>query len=277
MPSEPELDARARLAPAGAAEPDRATFRTGVAPWLGVVAAATVILALRPPAVIAAVVLLAAMAAVTERVVRHRRRGLLDAVLIGAGGALSATGLLAYLLAVSPIGLAPTSLLVGLAAMGVVAVLCCAGRPVPPSPVAGYLAATGRALSLGTILILVASAVIVGAALALSLASSNASQTAPLAIAVSADDQGAPGLAAIEITAGTTTGPLTVQAVTGSQVTVLDTGVTVDPGHPYRTLVSLTPGTQTTVALLAAGSTDPVRELVLAAGPDDRNSSGGGP
>jgi len=258
MPSESTVE-RTAAPPA----PARAGFWTAVAPWMGIVLIAGGLLALRPPAALSAVVLLGAVGAVTERLVRHRRRGLLDAVLVGTGAVGSATGLLAFGLAASPIGLGPGALLVGLGAVGLAALAMCIRRPVPPSPVAAYLAAVRPVIGTGTVAVVLAAVLLVGGALTLSVISTDAHQVAPLAFSARPDGAAGGRLATVEVTAGEPTGPLTVQTVVDDRLVVIADGIRVGPDQPFQVTVALTPGARTTVQLVPAGSADPVRELVL--------------
>jgi hypothetical protein len=242
-------------------------FWTDVGPWLGVLALALGIAALRPSVPVAVVVLVAAVAAVTERLVRHRRRGLLDAVLVGTGGATCAVGLLAFALAASPVGLTPAALLAGAGLLGVVALGWCVGRPRPPSPVRTYLTGVLPAVTMGTAAVVLTALGLVGAAVGLSVVSTDAAQTPPLAMAATSDGT----TVTVEVTAGSPTGPLTIQTVADGQVVVVVSDVTAGPDRPLHVVLAPTPGTRTIVQLVPAGSATPVRGLVL----DTQSPSGG--
>ncbi len=234
-------------------------FSTDIAPWMAILILALGIVALRPSTLVTLGVLVAAVVVVTERLVRHRRRGLLDAVLVGSGGATSAVGLLAFGLAASPLGFTPVTLLAAVGLLGLVALALCVGRPRPPSPVRSYLSGMRPVATLGTAAVVVTSLGLIGGALGLTVVSTDAAQTPPLAMAAIVDGS----RVTVKVTAGTLTGPLNVQSVADGQVVVVASDVTVGPDRALQVVLAPAPGIPTIVQLVPVGSATPVRGLVL--------------
>ena len=122
-------------APAAAPPATGAPTATGTAGITGAVLAA-VLVVLAAAAVVAdlptgvrAPLSLLAIAATAARLARHRRRGLLDAVLVGVGGSLVVLALTGMVLGLTPAGLHPGTWAVALAVLALAGLAVSAVRP----------------------------------------------------------------------------------------------------------------------------------------------------
>jgi hypothetical protein len=215
------------------------------------------------PAPVAAPVVVATAAVVAERVARHRRRGLLDLVLTAVAGTTAALALLGMALDVLPAGISTPGWAVGGALLALVALACCARR----APVAGVpqMIARRRLRRRPTPLAVacVAGAVLVVAGtLAGSVLSAQAAQRPPLQVSA-----GPPvdGRVEVRLDAGSTTGVYDLVLAVDGRRTVVSPAVRLDPGQVQTVPVAVPAVPRALIQLVAAGGTDPVRELVVTA------------
>lgn len=240
--------------------PDRSVIvGAGWRSALVVVAAAAV--ALEAPAWARLPLSLAAVLGVATFFLRRSgRRGLLDVVLVTAGGGLVALVLLGLALNVLPTGIGPLgwALAVGVLELAVLAFLAIFRAP------AGRIHFEGAALrttlkkhvigiGTGTAAVLVLIGVIV-----YSTVSYDATHVSPLAIASETHGSSI----TVTVTAGGAEGPYELDLVTATGRTVLATGIRIGSGDAYTTAVPA-PSERAVLQLVTAGSATPVRQLIL--------------
>lgn len=225
------------------------------------VVVAAVAVALEAPAWVRLPLSAAAVLAVAV-VVRRRstRRGVLDVVLVLAGGGVVALALLGLLLNVLPTGIGPLGWALGVAALelAVLAVLTLrtaaepAAEPAPAIPVRTRL----RRLPVAGIAWGVAAAAVLTGAIVYSTVSFDSTHVRPLAIAA------VPHGDSVEVTvsAGDEQGPFQVVLVTAGGRTVLAQSVRIGAGADWTTRIR-TPGTRAVLQLVRGGT--PVRQLIL--------------
>jgi hypothetical protein len=226
------------------------------------------------PAIVAAPVVLATTAIVAERVARHRRRGLLDLVLTAVAGTAAAPALLGIALNVAPMGVSTPGWAIGGGLLGLVALACCARRP--PVPGVPQMIASRRERRRPTPLAAVcvgAAVLVVAATLAGSVLSAQANQLPPLQISAGPVVD---GRVEVRLDAGSTSGVYDLVLVTDGRRTVVSLGMRLEPGQVQTVPVPLpipaagSAAPPTLVQLVAAGGTDPLRQLVLAAPQEGR-------
>ena len=121
--------------------PDRDTDRAadrGLLWRAGLVLLAELLVLVGAPTWLTTPVVVVAALVVLERVARLRRRGRLDAVLVGVGGAVIVVALTGLVLTVLPWGLTRSSWSIALSLLALIALALAQGRPAAP-PRAGAL------------------------------------------------------------------------------------------------------------------------------------------
>ena len=193
---------------------------------------------------------------------RYGRRGRLDVVLVLAGGGLVALALLGLALNVLPTGIGPLgwALAVGVLELAVLAFLAIFRAPVRLR-FEGDLA-LGRRISFKTHAVGIVSGaaavlVLVGA-IVYSTVSYTATHASPLAIASETHGSSI----TVTVSAGGAQGPYELDLVTATGRTVVATGIQVDSGDSYSKTITA-PSTRAVLQLVTAGSSTPVRQLIL--------------
>lgn len=242
--------------------PDR-TVLIGAGWRAALVVVAAVAVALEAPAWARLPLSAAAMLAVATFFLRRSgRRGRLDVVLVLAGSGLVALALLGLLLDVLPTGITP----VGWAlAVGVLELLVLAFLAVFRAPIeTGLLRSEGaRARStfgkhpVGILSGAAAVLVLVGA-IVYSTVSYDVTHVSPLAIA--SETHGS--TVTVTVSAGGEQGPYELDLVTATGRTVVATGISVGAKDAYTTRITA-PGTRAVLQLVTAGSSTPIRQLIL--------------
>jgi hypothetical protein len=267
----PPLPAPTRAAARGPAEPPPADAPPagpvgsplpGLAWRAGLVVVSAALALLGAPAPVAAPVVVATAVVVAERVARHRRRGLLDLVLTAVAGTTAALALLGMALDVLPTGVSTAGWAVGAGLLGLVALACCARRPpVPGVPQMITRRRTRRRPTPLAVACVVAAVLVVAATLVGSALSAQATQRPPLQISA-----GPPvdGRVEVRLDAGDTTGVYDLVLSVDGLRTVVSAGVRLDPGQVRTVPVAVPAAPRVLVQLVAAGGTDPVRELIVA-------------
>ena len=192
---------------------------------------------------------------------RYGRRGLLDVVLVVAGGGLVALILLGLLLNVLPTGItAPGwALVVGLLELAVLAFLALFRAPVERA------AGVRRRLPVAGLAWGVAAAAVLAGAVVYSSASFQATHVQPLAVA--AEQHGR--TVTVTVTAGDRQGPFRLDLVTADGRTVVAQDVRVGADGRYTKRIAR-PSTRAVLQLVPAAGGAAVRSLIL-----DSSSSDG--
>jgi hypothetical protein len=185
---------------------------------------------------------------------RYGRRGVLDVVLVVAGGGLVALALLGLALNVLPTGI---DALGWALAVGVLELLVLAFLAVFRAPVGG-VASARRRVPVAAIGWGVAVAAVLAGAIGYSTLSYTSTHVAPLAIA--AVPHG--GTLTVSVTAGAEQGPYELDLVTATGRTVIARGIAVDEGATFSKSIA-TPTVRAVLQLTASGSSTPVRQLIL--------------
>jgi hypothetical protein len=207
---------------------------------------------------------LLAVVAVVERVVRFRRRGLLDAVLCGAAGIVIAFALLGLVVNFLPWGLTRQSWAVGAAALALIALACCLRRSDPPSMVsllAGHHRAVDRARwAPYTLVYIAAGLLLVGGSLLVAGLSSADSHLVPVEMSSTATTA-----AATEVTlqSDAPAGPFDIVVQTDAGTAVAATDLRITPGSPTVIGITSLPAGHVVVRLTPTGGTDAIRELIF--------------
>lgn len=244
--------------PARAASTTSATTLADLGPRAALVLLAGLAGALAP-SWLAAPLVLGAAVVVVERAARHRRRGRLDAALVGVGAALSAVALLGLLLDATPWGLTRGSWAVSLTVLGVVVLAACVGRDVPEAVVQpSRVRPTATTLVSGTL----AAGVLV-VALVLAVQSEQAATTAPLQLSATAPDN---GQVTVTVEATEAPGPLQLHVVTAAEDVVVGPTLDLPAGGSTTVPVTVPAGFEVRLQLRPPGSGDVVRELVVDGG-----------
>ena len=201
----------------------------------------------------------AAAVAVVERLVRYRRRGMLDAALVGTGVLLVVLGLLGLVLNYLPGGITGFSwsiALVLLAIGSLTAVGLVDGETAPPSAFRPLL--TRR--SLPTLGWASASAAVLVIALVMSVQSFDRTHVAPVDIsATSVSD----GFATVTVSAGSKQGPYELDLVTTSGRMPAARNITVAAGTPVAVVVAVPSHARLLVQLVQPGTTTALRQLTF--------------
>ena len=190
-----------------------------------------------------------------ERLVRHRRGELLDALAVAVGGLLVTLVLTGLLLDLLPGGLTRASWSLGLAAVGITGLLICACRPVPPSPLRGM---SWRVSPL-TGLAYVGAAMLVIVALGVSIASTRGQERSALQMSV----RGTWPTAEVLVTSATDQGPFELLVDDGRGAHRFAGPFAVRANQTFVASVPASAPTQTggkvTVSLANPGQTAPIR------------------
>lgn len=218
------------------------------------------------PAPVTTVFAAAAAVAVVERLVRYRRRGMLDAALVGAGALVVVPGLLGLLLNYLPGGITATGWAVALVLVGIGSLTLAglARGPVPPSPFRPLLSRRSiptAAWSLAAVAVLVL-------ALTLSVRSFDRTHIAPVDLGATAVQNGS---ATVTVSSGSRQGPFELDLVTTSGRVAVARDITVSPGTSVAVVVAVPTGSRVLVQLVTPGTTTPLRQLTF-----DTTSTGTG-
>lgn len=225
----------------------------------GLVLDAVVLCALGVPWWLATPAALLAVVAVSERVARHRRRGGMDALIIGIVGPLVALLFLGLVLNLLPGGITRVSWSIGAGIVGLAALACCLGRPVPPPVVP-----RGMPVPRGTLLWGSAAAVIALGALAVSVNSSRSLDGAPVQLSQTTVD----GVTRVLVTAGSDAGPFVLRSDNAGSQSVVRRQFSMKAGQTVSVPVLVPDGARVTVTLTNPSQTQAVRSVVL-----DRSTS----
>jgi hypothetical protein len=267
--AEPARPARPPAAPPAPAEPDVPAVADapagsplpGLAWRAGLVVVSVAVALLGVPAPVAAPLVAATIAVVAERVARHRRRGLLDLVLTAVAGTSAALALVGIALNVAPTGISTPGWAIGTGLLALVALACCARRPLVPG--VPQMIARRRTLRPPTPLAVacVAGAVLVVAGtLVGSVLSAQADQRPPLEISAGPAVE---GRIQVRIDAGATAGDYDLVLDAGGRRTTVAPGVRLAAGQVLTVPVDVPADPRALLELVAAGGTDPVRQLIV--------------
>lgn len=219
--------------------------------------AAAVAAGLSAPAWLSTVLTLAAAVVVLERIVRVRRRGMLDAALVGSGMLAVVLGLLGLLLDYLPGGIGRTSWAIGAVLLAIL-LLTMVGLSddVPPSP---FRPLWSRS-SLPTAIWGLAAAGILIVALVIATQSFNRTHVAPLDLSSTAVRD---GVATLTVASGSQQGPFEVDLVTSTSRAVLAKNVTVSAGVSSALVIAVPANTRALVQLVQPGTTVVLRQLIF--------------
>lgn len=241
----------------------RGRFLPAVAAVLVVAAVVTVLLD-APSWARTPLVLLAVFATAGQLVRQGWRRSVVDRVLTGVGGVLVAFVLVGILLGVTGIGLRADTWAVGLGATALIGLgvsAATAGREREPDPVSAPVAAGSlRRATLLTSPWVVAAALVVVAALAVSVRSVTDSSTAPVQMSLVSLDG---AQAVVEVSSGEATGPLELSTNPGDGSVVTYPLFTVPEGGDVRTTVVVPVRGRVVVTVSNPGQVEPLRTLVV--------------
>ena len=249
----------------GTTDPDSTEQATPGASWAGdlgwrmaLVVVAAVLAALGAPAAVTTLFVGAAAIAVVDRVVRYRRRGMLDAALVGFGALVVVPGLLGLLLNYLPGGITRTSWAVALVLIGIGSLTLAglARGAVPPSPFRPLLSRRSlptAAWSLGAVAVL-------ALALVLSVRSFDRTHIAPVDLSATAV-QG--GFATVTVSSGAGAGPYELDLVTTSGRVAVARNITVTPKDSVAVVVAVPARSRMLVELVTPGSAVPLRQLTF--------------
>lgn len=189
---------------------------------------------------------------------RYGRRGVLDVVLVVAGGGLVALALLGLLLNVLPTGIDPLgwALAVGVLELLVLAFLAVFRQPVERA--SGGAHEGRRRVPVAGIAWGSAAALVLAGAVVYSTASFDATHVSPLAIAAVPHGDSV----TVTVSAGSEQGPYELDLVTADGRTVIARSVRIDSGDTYTKSIQM-PSTRAVLQLVSTGSTTPVRQLIL--------------
>ncbi len=235
-----------------------ASWATDLGWRMALVVIAAVLVAVSAPAALTTVVVAGAAVVVVDRVARYRRRGMLDAALVGFGALLVVPGLLGLLLNYLPGGITATNWAVAmvLAGIGSLTLAGLARGPVPPSPFRPLLSRRSiptAAWSLAAVAVLVL-------ALTLSVRSFDRTHVAPADLAATAVQN---GLATVTVSSGSRQGPFELDLVTNSGRKAVARNITLAPGTSVDVVVAVPAGSRVTVQLVTPGTTTPLRQLTF--------------
>ncbi|GAA2001740.1 hypothetical protein JL107_01495 [Nakamurella flavida] len=222
----------------------------------GLVLLAELLVVIGAPTWLTTPVVVVAALVVLERVARLRRRGRLDAVLVGLGGAVVVVALTGLLLTVLPWGLTRLTWSIALSLLALLALALAEGRPAAPSLAAGL---RGQVSVLTLVCTLIAGG-IVTEAIVMSVVSTDQVTVPGVQMAAPPAVDGA---TTVTITSGRAAGPLDIVVETSTGRSVLATGIVLDPDVPVQVPLTLTAGETVTVQLINPGQSTPVRELIL--------------
>jgi hypothetical protein len=189
---------------------------------------------------------------------RSGRQGVLDVVLVLAGGGLVALVLLGLLLNLLPTGIGPLgwALAVGVLELALLAFLTVFRQPVEHA--AGGAHPGPRRIPLASIVWGGAAALVLAGAIVYSAASFDATHVPPLAIAAVPHGD----TVTVTVGAGSEQGPYELDLVTPDGRTVIAKSVRLTPGDTYSKSIAM-PAKRAVLQLVAPGSTTPFRQLIL--------------
>jgi hypothetical protein len=187
---------------------------------------------------------------------RSGRRGVLDVVLVVTGGGLVALALLGLALNVLPTGITALgwALAVGVLELAVLAFLALsrpAGDAAPRPRISFRTNIVGIVTGAAAVLVL-------AGAVVYSTVSYDATHVSPLAIA--SETHGS--TVTVTVSSGAAQGPLELDLVTATGRTVVRTGIRVDSGAGFSTRIPK-PTARAVLQLVTAGSSTPIRQLIL--------------
>lgn len=241
------------------------TSRGAVAGWavdtgwrMALVVVAAVLATLSAPAAVTTAFAAAAALAVIDRVVRYRRRGMLDAALVVAAALVVVPGLLGLLLNYLPGGITVTSWSVALVLVGIGALTVAgiADGQVPPSPFRPLLSRRSlptAAWGLGAVAVLVV-------ALTLSVRSFDRTHIAPVDLAATAVRD---GFSTVTISAGSSQGPFELDLVTTGGRVAVARDISVTPNTSVAVVVAVPTDSRVLLQLVQPGTTAPLRQVTV--------------
>ncbi len=219
--------------------------------------AAAIVAGLSAPTWLSTLLTVAASVVVVERVVRLRRRGMLDAALVGSGMLVVVLGLLGLLLNYVPGGIGRTSWSIGAVLLAILLLTIVGlGEDVPPSP---FRPLWSRS-SLPTAIWGVAAAAILVFAIVISTQSFQRTHVAPLDLASTPVRD---GVATLTVSSGSEQGPFEVDLVTSTSRVVLAKNVTVSAGVSSALVIAVPARTRALVQLVQPGTTVVLRQLIF--------------
>jgi hypothetical protein len=194
---------------------------------------------------------------------RSGGRGLLDLVLVVTGGGVVALTLLGLLLNVLPTGIGPLgwALAVGVLELVVLALLAVFRQPVPRVHIEGDPARRNTFkthLPVAGIAWGAAAAAVLAGAVVYSTVSFDATHVSPLAIAAEPNGSSV----TVTVSAGSEQGPYELDLVSADGRTVIARSIRVGSGNEFTERIPM-PATRAVLQLVHAGSTTPVRQLIL--------------
>ncbi len=250
--------------------PDAAVVR-GLAWRAAVVDIAAVAVVLDLPAWVRTPLSLAAVAVVGVFFLRRsRRRGAVDGILAAVGVGVVTLMLIGVVLNLLPSGItgAGWGVAVGLVEL---AFLLALAYWRPPVASATRLAARRRRPPVGAVVWTVLIAGVLAAALGWSVSSFSATHVAPLALGAVTSS----GSAVVTVSSGRDSGPFELRSVSTTGVsTVLFNGIQVGPGQSASFTIVTPRDTRATLQLVKAGSSTPVRELIIDTSTSTSKASG---
>lgn len=248
----------AEAAPAEAVGPGGAV----VAAVLVVLAAAAVVGDL--PVVVRAPLTLLAVVATAARLVRHRGRGGLDALLVGVGGSLVALALTGMVLGLSPAGLHPGTWAVALQVVALVCLLVSLLRPpthaLPAEDAVGAVAGDARRAVLRHAPWVLAAAAVTVVALVVAVRSTTAGEDTPVQMSI-ASLSGTQ--AVVVVSAEEATGALELRTDPGDGSAVSYPVLSVPAGGSVSTTVVVPTTGRVVVTVSNPGQVRPLRTLVV--------------
>jgi hypothetical protein len=219
--------------------------------------AAAIVAGLSAPTWLSTLLTVAASVVVVERVVRLRRRGMLDAALVGSGMLVVVLGLLGLLLNYVPGGIGRTSWSIGAVLLAILLLTIVGlGEDVPLSP---FQPLWSRS-SLPTAIWGVAAAAILVFAIVISTQSFQRTHVAPLDLASTPVRD---GVATLTVSSGSEQGPFEVDLVTSTSRVVLAKNVTVSAGVSSALVIAVPARTRALVQLVQPGTTVVLRQLIF--------------
>lgn len=210
------------------------------------------------PALLVTILTGLAAVVVIERVVRHRRRGMLDAALVGVGMLIVVLGLLGLLLNYVPGGITRISWSIGLVllAIGMLTAVGSSSEVVPQSPFRSLISRG----AIPTAAWSVAAAGIATAALVISVNSYNSTHVATLEMSTTGVKD---GFATITVSSGTDQGPFEIDLLTSTSRTAIATDVKVSAGTATAVAIAIPADSRLVVQLVDPGTTRTLRQLIF--------------
>lgn len=210
------------------------------------------------PALLVSVFTGLAAIVVIERVVRHRRRGMLDAALVGFGMLIVVLGLLGLLLDYVPGGITRISWSIGLVllAIGVLTAVGSSGEGIPPSPFRSLISRSAIPTAAWGVAVIG----ILTTALVVSVHSYNATHVAALEMSTTGVTD---GFATITVSSGTDQGPFEIDLLTSTARTAIATGVKVSAGTATAVSIAIPADRRLVVQLVDPDTTRTLRQLIF--------------